>query len=84
MKEMGIVQGSAEQAKPLIVGIDTVYVHSDITKIETEDGSELYQYRETQYEKDEYIKYLSDENADLQEQITSAQVALCDVYEMLG
>ncbi|MCI5712857.1 MAG: hypothetical protein MR324_06995 [Lachnospiraceae bacterium] len=81
---MGIVQGSAEQAKPLIVGIDTVYVHSDITKIETEDGSELYQYRETQYEKDEYIKYLSDENADLQEQITSAQVALCDVYEMLG
>ena len=84
MKEMGIVQGSAEQAKPLIVGIDTVYVHSDITKIETEDGSELYQYRETQYEKDEYIKYLSDENADLQEQITSAQVALCEVYEMLG
>ena len=84
MKEMGIVQGSAEQAKPLIVGIDTVYVHSDITKIETEDGSELYQYRETQYEKDEYIKYLSDENADLQEQITSTQVALCDVYEMLG
>lgn len=81
---MGIVQGSAEQAKPLIVGIDTVYVHSDITKIETEDGSELYQYRETQYEKDEYIKYLSDENADLQEQITSTQVALCDVYEMLG
>ncbi len=29
MKDIGIVRGSVEQAKNLIVGKDTVYVHTD-------------------------------------------------------
>lgn len=54
MIDAGIVRGSAEQAKPLVIGLDTVYVHEDIEEIETEQGIE-YQYHEYQYGKDEYI-----------------------------
>jgi hypothetical protein len=57
MKDMGIIQGSAAQAVPLIIGKDTVYVHTDITPVEGEEG--LFQYHEIQYEKDEYIKLMA-------------------------
>ena len=59
MKDMGIIQGSAAQAVPLIIGKDTVYVHTDITPVEGEEG--LFQYHEIQYEKDEYISKLTNE-----------------------
>jgi hypothetical protein len=57
MKDMGIIQGSAAQAVPLIIGKDTVYVHTDITPVEGEEG--LFQYHEVQYDKDEYIKLMA-------------------------
>ena len=60
MKDMGIVQGSAAQAVPLIVGKDTVYVHTDITPVEGEEG--LFQYHEIQYDKDEYISKLTNKD----------------------
>ena len=60
MKDMGIVRGSAAQAVPLIIGKDTVYVHTDITPVEGEEG--LFQYHEVQYEKDEYIKMLAEQS----------------------
>lgn len=68
-KDVGIVQGSAAQAVPLVVGSTTVYVHMDITQItEDKDGNpvdNLYSYHEIQYEKDEYIKLLSEQNEEL-------------------
>lgn len=84
MKDMGVVRGSAEQAKELIVGSDTVYVHSDIEQIEGEHGEILFQYHEIQYGKDEYIKLISEQNTELQQQITDTQIALCEVYEMMA
>lgn len=88
MKEVGRIQGSADQAFPLIVGKDTVYVHTDIQKVETDPSGEkvenLYSYNETQYGKDEYIKLLSEEKDRLEGELTSTQLALCDVYEMLN
>lgn len=60
MKDMGIIQGSAAQAVPLIIGKDTVYVHTDIAPVEGEEG--LFQYHEVQYEKDEYISKLTNED----------------------
>ena len=60
MKDMGIIQGSAAQAVPLIIGKDTVYVHTDITPVEGEEG--LFQYHEIQYEKDEYIKLMAEQS----------------------
>lgn len=45
------VQGSAEQAQPFIVNVDTIYVHKNIVKLEPrEDGNEnMYEYDEYQY-----------------------------------
>lgn len=73
MIDCGYVTGSKEQAKELIVGTDTVYVHSDIKAVETEDGSEVYQYNEVQYSKDEYIHLLSEKNTSLENQMESTQ-----------
>lgn len=59
MIDVGIVQGSAAQAVPLVIGKDTVYVHTDIKKIETDyEGrpiDNLYEYHEVQYDKLEYL-----------------------------
>lgn len=39
MQDMGIVYGSKGQAIDLVIGIDTVYVHSEIKKIDSDpDG----------------------------------------------
>lgn len=88
MIDKGIVRGSESQAKHLIVGVDTVYVHTNIEQVTTDaEGNSvegLYQYNEVQYDKDEYIQIMSEKNAALEAEITSTQLALCDVYEMLG
>lgn len=73
MKDMGIIQGSGVQAVPLIVGKDTVYVHTDITQV-TEDAEgnpvdDLYQYNEVQYDKDEYIELQAKQAKEMQEAI---------------
>ena len=60
MKDMGIVRGSAAQAKPLVVGKDTVYAHTNIKPVEDEEG--LFEYHEIQYEKDEYIKLMAEQS----------------------
>ena len=88
MIDKGIVRGSESQAKPLIVDVDTVYVHTNIEQVTTDaEGNTvegLYQYNEIQYTKDEYIHLLSEKNISLEAEITGTQLALCDVYEMLG
>lgn len=78
--------------KPEEMTIDdySVWVASDITQVselpilEQESGFEGYEYSLKQYSKDEYIQMLSDKNAALEEQVTDTQVALCEVYELLG
>ena len=67
MKDYGRVRGSKEQAKPLIIGKDTVYIHTDIVDVEDDQC----EYNEVQYGKDEYIGLMSkkaeSENADVSE-----------------
>lgn len=80
MKDCGMVQGSREQAKDLIVGKDTVYVHTDIQEVEADqegnpvDG--LYSYHEIQYSKDEYIRVISEKNQSLESQLEATQEAV--------
>ena len=81
MKDYGVVQGSAEQAKELIVGIDTVYVHSDIEEIKGENGEALFQYHEIQYDKDEYIQMMAESLQEANQQIIDTQLALTEIYE---
>ena len=71
MKDMGIVQGSPEMAVPLIVGKDTVYVHTDIQQVPDAEGNMVWQYHEVQYDKDEYIRLLSEKNDELDEIINT-------------
>lgn len=89
MKDMGRVRGSAEMAKPLVIGADTVYVHTDIQPVtEDQDGKPLegqYEYHEVQYPKDEYIRLMAEQGERLEGQLTDAQLAMCEIYEaMLG
>lgn len=60
MQNYNGVIGSKESSKHVIVGKDTVYVHSNVITISEEE--DLYQYDEIQYTKDEYIKLLSEKN----------------------
>ena len=86
MKEIKNVQGSTEQAQPLIVNKDTVYVHSNIAQAKDEDGNvidDLYIYDEIQYTKDEYIKLMADKNSQLEQEVIDTQLALCDIYETI-
>lgn len=69
MKDMGIIQGSAAQAVPLIVGKDRVDVHTDITPVTQDNQGNpvegFFQYHEIQYEKDEYIELMSKQSQEL-------------------
>lgn len=80
MKDVGIVQGSEAQAKDLIISVDTVYVHSDIKKVEKDP--DVWEYHEIQYGKDEYIELIAEKNKALEKQVTDTQLALTELYEM--
>ena len=67
MKIINNVQGDFEQAQPLIVGKDTVYVHSNIRKYVDDKGFSYYVYDEIQYDKDEYLLKIFNENELLKE-----------------
>lgn len=81
MTDYGVVTGSEAQAQELIIGVDTVYIHTDIKKLDQKDeqGNDmnLYQYHEVQYSKDEYIKLLNS-------QVTETQEAIADIYETIA
>ena len=86
MKFIGTVQGSSEQARPLVVGKDTVYVHTDIVPVE-EDGKVvegLFSYDEIQYSKDEYIELMAKQNIKFENDLIDTQLALCEIYETIG
>lgn len=43
-----------------------------------------YQFNLVEYDKDEYIRMIDAKNSELEQQVTDTQIALCDVYEMIG
>jgi hypothetical protein len=65
----------------------SVWVNTDIKEIKVtdENGDRTeYEFNQVQYSKEEYIKMIDEKNADLESELTNTQLALCDVYEMLG
>jgi hypothetical protein len=78
---MTVYEEVRSTVKPDAVKIDeySVWVAENIR----EDGGE-WVYTLTQYEKDEYIKLMDEKSAELDAQLTDTQLALCDVYEMMG
>lgn len=75
------VQGSKGSAKELIIGKDTVYIHSNIRKVEKTDdlkeGEDLYVYDEIQMSKDEYLEKL-------QKELEVSNSAMADLMMMIG
>ena len=75
--------------KPNEIEIDeySVWVNKDVRKITVpdENGTHTeYEYNQTQYSKDEFIRLMSEQNKNLEDKLTDTQLALCDVYEMIG
>lgn len=87
MKDHGTVK-SYVQPKEVEIDDFSVWVASDIKSIKEDDSEESqgfsgYEYKLIQYDKDEYIKLISEKNESLEAQITDTQVALCEVYELM-
>lgn len=73
MIEVGYITGNGQQAVPLVVGVDTVYVHTDITAVENDgEGNaveNLFRYHEVQYTKDEYIQLMAEKLSAISEAV---------------
>lgn len=77
MIEIKNVQGCKESSEPLIIGKDTVYIHSNVREEKDEGGRITYVYDEIQMTKDEYL-------AHLQEKVETADATIADLIEMIG
>lgn len=76
--------------KPDEIVIDefSVWQYTDIQEVSENVGEENefvgYEFNMVQYSKDEFILQQATDNAALQQQITDTQLALCEVYELMG
>lgn len=66
-----------------------VFIYSDVEEVNESEKDEQpgfsgYEFNLTEYNKDEYIKIQAEKNAELEEEITQAQVAMCEIYEMMA
>ena len=66
-----------------------VFVSSNITEVnelgtDERQGFSGYEFDLIEYDKDEYIKIQAEKNATLEDEITQSQVAMCEIYEMIG
>ncbi len=88
MKDYGKVRSTVRPEEKVIDEF-SVWIASDIqgiteAGIDDQEGFTGFEYNLVQYDKDEYIKLMDEKNASLEQQMTDTQIALCDVYEMLG
>ena len=80
MRNVGIVQGSTAQAVPLVIGTDTVYVHTDIRELP--DG--LWEYREIQYDKDEYILLVAEKSYGSEDAVVEIAALISDTVDAMA
>ena len=70
MKDYGRVR-STVSPKPMVIDELSVWIHKDIVEVNENVGEETefvgFEYDMLQYEKDEYIKLMSDQNETLTE-----------------
>lgn len=88
MKDLGIVQ-STEKPSDVDIRETKVFVASDVKEVKEEEtdgrpGFSGYSYNLKEYDKDEYIKDLHDKNTELEDETSQVQIALTEVYEMIG
>ena len=79
---------SDERPEEVDVKETMVFVASNIKEVLTPDPEgegpkTQYEFDYVGYTKDEYIKLMTDNNSDMNAQLLDAQLALCELYEML-
>lgn len=86
MKNYG-VQKSSVLPNNFEITNSKVFVYENIeeiiSKFEEQEITE-YQFNLIEYDKDEYIKIISEKNEELNQQIINTQLALCEVYELIS
>lgn len=80
---------SVQQPEPKVIDEFSVWISENITPVsepgtDEHPGFEGYEFDLTQYTKEEYINLISEKNSILEKQVTDTQLALCEVYEILG
>lgn len=86
MINIGTVRGT-EKPDKVVIDEYSVWINTNITEVQVtdENGSRTeWEWNQVQYEKDEYIKMIDSKNAALEKQIDDTQIALCEVYELIG
>lgn len=77
---------STERPDPVEIRDTMVFVASNIeeTIVPTEEGDiTQYEFDLVGYDKNEYLKMMIDVEADMNAQLLDAQLALCELYEMI-
>ena len=79
---------STIKPEPIVIDEFSVWQHTNIQPVSENVGEENefvgFEYEMIQYGKDEFILNQAAEKEVLQQQITDTQLALCEVYEMMG
>ena len=81
MKIFNNVRGSQETVPQVEVNVDTVYIRSNIERIETEDFKG-WEYDEVQHDLKDYIGKITPVEADVNITAESVVFALMDVQDM--
>lgn len=87
MKQYG-TQRSTVKPEDVEITESKVFTYENITEIkvknpESDDEVTMYEFILTEYDKDEYIRIQAEKNTSLEEQMTQAQEAMCEIYEMM-
>lgn len=87
MKQYG-TQRSTVKPEGVEITESKVFTYESITEIkvknpESDNEVTMYEFTLTEYDKDEYIRIQAEKNASLEEQMTQAQEAMCEIYEMM-
>lgn len=79
---------STVKPEPIVIDEFSVWVHTDIQSVSENVGMENefvgYEFSMKQYGKDEYIQAQAEKSAELEQNLTDTQMALCEVYELMA
>lgn len=82
-------QRSTVRPEPVELTETRAFVATDIQAVsdpavDGQEGFTGWEFHLTEYTKDEYIRHLEEVTTSQAEELTSLQLALCEVYEMIG
>lgn len=82
MKTFQNVRGTQSNVPKIEVNVDTVYIRSNIERIETEEFVG-WQYDETQYTLHEYIETIANKNVEIASENTTIKQSMAELAELL-